>query len=183
MHRKIKKISVCLLVVPMLTIATAGAWRNRCTSSTYYENLTVHRKRFKPPPLTQQPIQPKRKHQPNRIASVYVVTDQLDYLLLRKREASKQVAQIPGYAVQVYKGGSREVAFRIKNRLDTHYPTIIAKIAYDAPHYTVQLGEFLDKLEAYSAYAKIKKSMPQAIIRPIYFANQPDTFTGEISGQ
>ena len=165
------------LAIFILITVTAGTWCNKSTSNPYYENLATHRRKFKVAQTVAQQFKPtKYKHKPLHITPIYAITDQLDYLLARKREISKQATHIQGYTIQVYTGGSREEAFKVKNKLYTYYPAILAEITYDVPHYTVRLGEFLDIIEAYPVYVTISKRMPQAIIRPIYFANQPNIF-------
>jgi hypothetical protein len=123
--------------------------------------------------------QTTQKKKPAYNTPIYAITDQLDSLLARKKAVSKQAKYVQGYTIQVYAGGSRKKAFKLRNDLYTHYPTITPEITYDAPNYTVKLGRFLDTLEAYPAYAAIKKHIPQAIVRPIYFANTSEAFTNE----
>lgn len=118
-------------------------------------------------------MQTTHKKKPISITPIYAITDQLDHLLARKKAVSAQVKYVQGYAIQVYAGGSRKEAFKVRNDLYIHHPAITPEIIYDAPNYTVRLGKFLDTLEAYPAYAAIKKRIPQAIIRPVYFINKP----------
>jgi len=169
-----------VLALLVLATATGGTWCKKDNRSTYSENLAVHRRRFK---VTQAVVkkssQTTHKQKPAYTTPIYAITDQLDYLLARKRAVSEQVKYIQGYTIQVYVGGSRKEAFKIRNDLYTYYPAITPEITYDSPHYTVKLGKFLDTLEAYPAYAAIRKRMPQAIIRPIYFANTSEVFTNK----
>ncbi len=83
---------------------------------------------------------------------------------------------IPGYTIQVYIGGSREMAFKMRNLLYEHYPSFHPEVQYKQPNFTVRIGKFLDRLEGYKLYLAIKKLIPQAIIRPTYFPNEPDIF-------
>lgn len=166
--------------VSLLLLTTTGTTSTRCKQrgqSKYYENLAVHRKKFKTSPSAiQPPRQSRKKHKHVHITPQYDITEQLDYLLECKKEIDCQQKYIPGYTVQCYKGSSREEALQISKRLYAAYPQIEPEVSYDVPNYTVRLGKFLDKLEAYFAYAAIKKHMPQAIIRPASFVNKPDTF-------
>jgi hypothetical protein len=161
----------------LLATVTAGTWCKKDIQSTYSENLAKHRKKFKAAKsAVKKPVQPTHKKKPTHITSTHAITNQLDYLLARKKEVSEQIKHIQGYTIQAYAGGSRDVAFRIKKQLYTHYSAIEPEVVYDLPHYTVRIGKFLDKLEAYPAYAAIRKRMPQVIIRPISFVNKPHIF-------
>jgi hypothetical protein len=165
------------LVLLLLVTVTAGTWCKKDSQSTYSENLATHRNKFKAAKsAVKKTVQATHKKKPAHITPVYAITDQLDYLLARKKEVSKQIKHVQGYTIQAYVGGSRDEALRIKNKLYTHYPAIEPEVTYDLPHYTVRIGKFLEKLEAYPAYAAIRKQMPQVIIRPISFVNQPHVF-------
>jgi SPOR domain len=171
------RVSLALL---LLTTVAAGTWCKEDPQSIYSESLAKHRRQFKTVKETvKKPTQKGHKKRPVYITPNHAVTDQLDYLLACKKAASEQVKYVHGYTIQAYAGGSREEAFSVKNKLYTHYPAITPEITYDSPHYTVRLGKFLDKLEAYPVYAAIKKRVPQAIIRPIYFVNQPYIFNND----
>jgi hypothetical protein len=165
------------LVLLLLLTVTAGTWCKKDIQSTYSENLAAHRKKLKvAKSAVKKPVRPNHKKKPAHITPVYAITDQLDYLLARKKAVSKQLKHVQGYTIQAYVGGSRDEALRIKNKLYTHYPAIEPEVTYDLPHYTVRIGKFLEKIEAYPAYAAIRKRMPQVIIRPISFVNKPHVF-------
>ena len=166
----------------LLTVVTAGTWCNTDTLSTHSENLAIHRKQFKVVrSVVKKPGRASCRRKTAHISPTYAVTDQLDYLLARKKEISEHVKHVQGHTIQVYTGSSRREAFKIRNDLYMCYPAIVPEIVYDAPNYTVRLGKFLDTLEAYPAYAAIRKRIPQAIIRPVYFMNQPKVLVGKQS--
>ena len=165
------------LVLPLLVAVMVGTWRKKEIQNTYSENLAVHRKQFKVAKM-----KPKRygrkiyKKRYDRITPTHTINDRLDYLLIRKKAVNEQAKYVQGYTIQVYAGGSREEAFKVKNKLYTRYPIITPEVTYHLPNYTVRLGKFLDKLEAYPVYAVVRRFVPQAIIRPISFANKPYIF-------
>ena len=169
----------CLSLL-LLMIATAGTGGQRAPQSTYSEDLAVHRRPFQiTPQRVEQPPQKWSQQKPTPITPIHAITDQLDYLLACKKVANEQIKHIPGYTIQVYAGGSREAAFRASHKLYLHYPALKPEVKYDLPNYTVRIGHFLDKLEAYTVYAAIKQCMPQAIIRPISLAHTPNVFTNQ----
>lgn len=169
-----------LLVFTLLISISSCTLLTQTQRGAYSEDLSKHRKTFKAKKITHDSSQPvqywdTQKHIP--ITSLQAVTEQLDVLLERKKLASEQVRHITGYTIQVYTGGSREAAFKVRNQLLMHYAALKPEIKYNLPNYTVRIGKFLDKLEAYAVYAAIKKQMPQAIIRPISLVNAPRVFS------
>ena len=158
----------------LLVSASSCTSLTQTQQGTYSENLAKHRKTFKVTTRNDSKVAQhwdKDKYVPN--ASLQAVTEQLDYLLERKKLANQQIKHIAGYTIQVYAGGSREAAFKARNKLYKYYPHLQPEVKYDLPNYTVRVGKFLDKLELYSIYTAIKRKMPQAIIRPISLANTP----------
>lgn len=165
-----------LLVPLLLMIASSCTWSTKTQRSTYEEDLSKHRQPFKT--VTQDTSQDAQHWADQKQAprgSLQAVTEQLDDLLVRRKLASKQIKRVSGYTIQVYAGGSREAAFKARNKLHTHYPTLQPEVKYVLPNYTVRVGKFIDKLEAYTVYAMLKKHMLQAIIRPISFPNTPQS--------
>lgn len=173
-HATGRLVSLALL---LLGTVTAGTWYKKDILDTYSENLAVHRRKLK---VAKTTVRKKSlttyKKKTRHIVPTHAINDQLNYLLARKKAVHEQAKYVQGYTIQVYSGGSREEAFGVKNKLHTHYPAITPEVTYHLPNYTVRLGKFLEKLEAYPVYAAIRKIMPRAIIRPTSFINQPYLF-------
>jgi hypothetical protein len=166
------------LALLLFATATAGTWRKDKPRSTYSENLATHRRTFEVATSTApKPVPIEHKKISAHMVPIDAITDQLEYLLARKKAVSEHIKYVHGYTIQVYTGGNREEAFKIRSRLHTRYSTMTPWVSYDLPRYTVRVGRFLSKLEAYPAYAAIRKHMPQAIIRPICFPNRPYMFS------
>jgi len=167
-----------LLTWLLLVALFAGSWRSQGAHGAYYERLDRHRSSWKVVEVRpRQAVLPKPKPKSSPVAPVHDVTAQLDDLLARRRLAKAQIDAVQGYTVQVYKGDRRDLAFKTRNKLYTHYPHIAAEIQYEAPYYVVYVGKFIDKIEAYSTYMPLKKYLKQAIIRPMSLANKPDSFS------
>ena len=171
------------MVLLLLTTTTGTTWCKKALESSYSESLAVHRKLFYTAHASvRKPTQPKNKKKPIYITPISAITDQLDLLLACKKAANERVKYIHGYTIQLYTGSSRDDAFKIRNKIYKYYPEITPEVIYDVPNYTVKIGKFLDKLEAYFMYGTIRKRVPQAIIRPIAFANQAHLFINKQKG-
>ncbi|CDG49615.1 Sporulation domain-containing protein [Cardinium endosymbiont cBtQ1 of Bemisia tabaci] len=84
--------------------------------------------------------------------------------LTQRKLAYKQANSLKGYTIQLYMGSSRTAALKAQESVATFaYP---ATLHYRQPHYTVQLGFFGDRLEAYFVYLTLVKKIPSVIIRP-----------------
>ncbi len=169
-----------LLLLALLLTTTAATWCKKEEQSTYHENLATHRMQFAPAQREEESKpQAHTKKSDSPVTAVCAITEQLDHLLACRKKANEQIKYLQGYTIQAYVGGSRDEAFKIRNKLHSYYPAILPAIQYDASNYTVSVGRFLHKLEAYLAYAVISKYVSQAIIRPISFANRPNIFTNQ----
>jgi len=93
--------------------------------------------------------------------------DQTSCLLDRLKQRKLAYAQLnwlKGYTIQLYTGSSRTAALKAQESVATYaYPP---KLHYRQPYYTVQLGFFGDRLEAYFVYLTLVKKIPSAMIRP-----------------
>jgi len=180
------KTTFLLLMLGLLTTTRAyGIPRGKFHKRGYTEDLSSYRTKFTSlaPKADPKPIQQCRAKASTSIIPTHDITQRLQHLLADLKAYYAMVDSIQGYTIQVYAGGSRELAFKARNKLYTHWPTFKAKVHYKQPNFTVQIGRFLDRLEAYELYAAIKKMMPQAIIRPAYFPNEPGIFDNESLAQ
>lgn len=159
--------------------------RRKFKKRSYTEDLSPHRIKFiLPHAESKTKLEQKHKaKKPIRIVPVYDITKQLHDLLVDLKAYYAMTDSVQGYTIQVYAGGSRALAFKARSRLYKHYPTNKPEVQYNQPNFTVRIGRFLDRLEAYKLYAAIKKMMPHAIIRPAYFPNEPDIFDAKRSAE
>lgn len=174
--------SFLLLLLFMTTTTNVDSKpRSKFKKRTYTEDLSSHRIKFTPP-HAEPKTKPRQKHKakkPISITPIHDITKQLHDLLVDLKAYYAMIDTVQGYTIQVYAGGSRDLALKAKNRLYTHYPTSKPEVQYNQPNFTVRIGKFLDRLEAYKFYAALKKMMPHAIIRPAHFPNEPGIFDAE----
>jgi len=146
--------------------------------SGYGEDLSAHRTLFATPIEPYEPLQPPQ-HKSKRNTSFIIandITSRLQQLLLDLKAYHELTTSIAGYTIQGYNGTNRQLAFQIKDQLCAHFDHLNAEVQYKQPNFTVQIGRFLDRLEAYPLYLRIKKFLPQAIIRPTWFLNKAGIF-------
>lgn len=97
-------------------------------------------------------------------------TQRLEELLAKRKAAYEGANCLKGYTIQVYMGDSRTAALKAQDLASTFaYPP---RFHYRQPHYTVQLGFFSNRLEAYFVYLTLVKKLPSAMIRPCMFTRQ-----------
>ncbi len=107
--------------------------------------------------------------------SIKIIEEQIPYnttyqalsKYLEKIKVLQKKKIFTGYTIQVYMGNEKKKAITQKNILHQLLPTQKAiTIFYEQPNYYVQIGHFLTTIEMQPMYQKIKKCIPQAIIRP-----------------
>ncbi len=147
----------------------------------YEEDLSAHRTLFVAPIETYEPLHlPKHRSKRNTSFTIaHDITSQLQQLLLDLKAYNEMTTSIAGYTIQGYNGTNRQLAFQIKEQLSTYFNYLHTEVQYKQPNFTVQIGRFLDRLEAYRFYLPIKKFFPQAIIRPTWFPNKAGIFEAE----
>jgi hypothetical protein len=71
-----------------------------------------------------------------------------------------------GYRIQVYSGASREDANKSRDKVLDILPDVDVYLPYRNPVFRVLVGDYTDRLEANSAYVKLKRDFPNAILVP-----------------
>jgi len=79
---------------------------------------------------------------------------------------NQKIISADGYRILIYNGTSSEEARQQKNNVYSVMPFDKAYTDWKSPYFKVKVGDYIDKLEAYYAYAKIVKIFPNAIVVP-----------------
>ncbi|AXI24261.1 hypothetical protein CE557_442 [Cardinium endosymbiont of Sogatella furcifera] len=146
------------LMVWMKVHAAPSSTLKKLKKGIYEENLVVYRIEF-----CKQPKAVK-KAPPMPLVCLLDQSDHLAQRLAQRKAAYLDRHSLKGYTIQLYMGGSRTAALKAQELGRTFsYP---AKLHYRQPHYTVQLGFFLDRLEAYLVYLNVVSKITHAMIRP-----------------
>lgn len=99
-------------------------------------------------------------------AAAQQVNYQLDTLLSNVARKNEAVRTISGFTILVYTGTSRDGANQAKRRVYNVIPDAQPELKYIQPNYKVQVGEFIDRLEAQRVFAQLKNEFPSALIVP-----------------
>jgi len=119
----------------------------------------------------------KTKKKPKKfITPTHDITHRLSILLMDLKHYYAMTPFIKGYSIQAYAGTDRKQAYKVKEKICLHYPQVYIELLYKQPHFIVQVGRYLDFLEAYPLYIPIKKMFSKTIIRPCQLPNQPNLF-------
>lgn len=71
-----------------------------------------------------------------------------------------------GYTIQVYSGSSREEATKALGKVRVFFPEIESSISYFQPDFKVKSGKFVNRLNAYETYEKVKQEFADALLIP-----------------
>ena len=90
-----------------------------------------------------------------------------DELVKKHIAVNKNMKGIPGFRIQVFSDAgqnSRSRAVRFKAKFKKEYKDIKAYVVFDAPNYKVEIGNFLNRLDAERCLHQIKHEFPGAFI-------------------
>ncbi|TDG94403.1 hypothetical protein [Cardinium endosymbiont of Culicoides punctatus] len=96
----------------------------------------------------------------------------LEKLLAAREIAYKNKPLIQGYTIQLYMGSSRSMALKSQDMARTLQSTYIPELNYRQPNYTVWIGFFSSKMEAYLFFLPLMKNFPKAILRPFMLTRE-----------
>ena len=133
------------------------------SSSTYSEDLSVHRPRVETEKTEAQEQQSMvvQEIDPNNHQ-----TDEINQKIESITSYNSATPTAPGFTIQVYSGTSREEASQVKSQVYRILPNSRPETKYEQPIYRVRVGDFVDRLEAQDTYAKLQKEFPGAIVIP-----------------
>lgn len=81
-------------------------------------------------------------------------------------EANRSNRKIQGYRIQIYFGGNRREASKVKARFLNKYPEKSAYTIYQQPNFKIRVGNFRNKLEAQKLYHELSKRFNTVFIVP-----------------
>jgi hypothetical protein len=87
----------------------------------------------------------------------------VDSLLTALYDFSQNIKSVQGYRILVYSGTEREEAQKIETDIEANLQER-ADMSYDKPNFRVHVGSYIQRLEAYKTYVKLRKNYPNAII-------------------
>ena len=88
----------------------------------------------------------------------------LDIALRNFTDTNRGERYWSGFTVLVYSGVDRDLAFKTRNDLFTHFPDIKTDMQYQQPRYLVKVGKYVNRIEAQAHYHKLKDKFPSARI-------------------
>lgn len=91
------------------------------------------------------------------------INTELDTLNARIANSNRSFT-IKGFRIQVYSGLQRKDAEMVKMDLKKILPNETADLEYSQPNYKVKIGNFLNRIDAYQTYYKIREVYPSASI-------------------
>lgn len=151
----------------ILVLVTACSPRTLQTTSidnNYHEDLSLFRPSYyqQEAPLDAQTEKPF----PTDVPIENDQTAQVDSLLEILTAQNQSLQYVQGFTVQIYSGNSRETASRARIDVFKVLMGFEPEVKYVQPNFKVNVGKFVDRLEAQWVYAQLKPEFPQAIIIP-----------------
>jgi hypothetical protein len=85
------------------------------------------------------------------------------FALVEKRKTIG-IKNLKGYRVKIHFGGEKAKANEVKVKFCQLYPDVPAYIDYDTPNFSITVGNFRSRLEAYKVFKEIQTDFPNAFI-------------------
>jgi hypothetical protein len=130
------------------------------TASVYEEDLSLLR-----PELERKikPIELKVEEAVIPSGHLKVELDTISNMIARE---NKKPRTEQGYTIQVYSGSSRDDATKALGKIRIAFPEIESTISYFQPDFKVKSGKFINRLNAYETYEKVKGQFADALLIP-----------------
>jgi hypothetical protein len=155
-------LSIFLSVVGCTTSKTVST---NTQNTNFNDDLSKFRVKFSEtslPNVAEEIPTNKQQSTPQAAPTSSVNTD-LDTLIARIANSNRSFT-IKGYRIQVYSGLQRKDAEIVKMDLKKILPDGTADLEYSQPNYKVKTGNFLNRIDTYQTYYKIREVYPGASI-------------------
>ncbi len=85
------------------------------------------------------------------------------FALLEKRKAIG-TRNLKGYRVKIHFGAEKAKANEAKTKFSQKYPDVPASMDYEIPNFSITVGNYRSRLEAYKFYKEVQTDFPNAFI-------------------
>lgn len=155
-------LSIFFNVVGCTTSKTVS---NNTQNTNFNDDLSKFRIKFSEPSLPNVAVETAVSIQQNtsQNAPISSINTDLDTLSARIANSNRNFT-IKGYRIQVYSGLQRKDAEIVKADLQKILHDNAIDLEYSQPNYKVKTGNFLNRIDAYQTYYKIREVYPGASI-------------------
>jgi hypothetical protein len=151
-------LSICLT-----GFAQKNKDKNKDLPKEYKEDLSLYRPLYGMAEEKKQTLETKTQE---NIVPKNSINDFLNEKLDSVYSYNEKIVSADGYRILVYVGASSEDARAQRGYAFQVLPLDKSYTDWKQPNFKVKVGDFVDKLEAYYAYAKLIKVFPNAIVVP-----------------
>jgi hypothetical protein len=93
----------------------------------------------------------------------FIQDHKIDALVAKHIEINSKTP-IKGYRVKIHFGADKNKAKEVKAKFISKFPDVTAYEKYDQPNFTIRVGDFRTKLEAYRLLKEVQQEFPSAFI-------------------
>ncbi len=102
--------------------------------------------------------------QKNNEGSVEIIQDYKIKELIDKHTELNSKSTVKGYRVKIHFGNDKAQAYEIRDKFTEKYPDIPSYVRYDQPYFSVRVGNYRTKLEAYKFLKQLQSEYPTAFL-------------------
>ncbi len=145
----------------LMSCVTQKTVTNLPQNTNFNDDLSKYRIKFDESTLKITNVEGKNQLPPSASLNppLYSMNEQLDTLTERIAEGNRTFT-IKGYRVQAFSGLQRKEAEIIIADLKKLMPDKTVDLEYAQPNYKVKVGSFLNRIDAYNTYYRIREVYP-----------------------
>lgn len=163
-HKFSKVLLFCCCFLSMYACTPAKTVSVSGQSTLFNDDLAAFRVRFTAGELKNtQPALTAEQPNTSSASPIGSINADLDTLNARIANSNRNFT-IKGYRIQVYSGMQRKDAELVITDLKKIFPNKTADLEYNQPNYKVKMGNFLNRVDAYQTYYKIREVYPSVSI-------------------
>ncbi|MEN7548215.1 SPOR domain-containing protein [Rapidithrix thailandica] len=171
----------CLYISLLLGFLMACKSQQVPTATNFRDDLSPYQVKFDPPKEAeleneleelsseQAWVEPKPEMD---------ITQEVDHKIEQMAIRNGEITRLPGYRVLIYSGRNRERARALEDELLRSF-AVRVKTEYEQPNYKVKVGNYLTKIQAHSAYIRLREAFPLATVIQDYIKMESEQLVEE----
>lgn len=99
-----------------------------------------------------------------KVGKVEIIQDYKIKELMDKHLELNSKTTVKGYRVKIHFGTDKAQAYEVKEKFNEKFPDVSAYVKYDQPYFSVRVGDYRTKLEAFKFLKQIQSDYEAAFL-------------------
>ncbi len=160
MHR----LTIALLIL-LYVVGCSPKLATNVSTEDYTEDVSAFRPKIEPVEVNTVDQENTNTKKQSYVSPTHDINDEMNVLMDSIVIHNRDKLYLT-YTIQVYIGRSREEANQVREKVYRVLPEAKPELIYRQPSYKVNVGKYIDRVDAYRTLTALKRKFPGAMLVP-----------------